>query len=141
MAELKTKRNDASVKGWLAAIPDPERRKDCETVIRVMKQATKAEPAMWGASIVGFGSYHYKYASGREGDWMLTGFASRKAELTLYIMSGFAGYDGLLAKLGKHRNGKSCLYLKRLSDIDMKVLKELVAVSVRHMKGKYLKGK
>jgi len=141
MAELKTKRNDASVTDWLAAIADPERRKDCETVIRLMKQVTKAEPAMWGASIVGFGSYHYKGASGREGDWMLTGFASRKQDLTLYIMDGFAGYDRLLAKLGRHRMGKSCLYLKRLSDIDTGALKELVTASVRHMRSKYQKGK
>jgi len=141
MAELKTKCNEASVTDWLAAIPDPARRKDCETVIRLMKQATRAEPRMWGASIVGFGSYHYKYDSGHEGDWCLTGFASRKAELTLYIMSGFAEYEGLLVKLGRHRKGKSCLYIKRMSDIDTGVLEELVTVSVRHMQGKYLKGK
>lgn len=136
MAELKTKRNDASVKDWLAAIPDPKRRKDCETVIRLMKQATRAEPRMWGASIVGFGSYYYRYKSGREGDWFLIGFASRKPYLTLYIMDGFAGYDRLLAKLGRHRNGKSCLYLKRLSDVDAGVLKELVTASVRHVRSK-----
>lgn len=141
MAELKTKRNDASVKDFVAAIPDPQRRKDCETVIRLMKQATKAEPRMWGASIIGFASYHYKYASGHEGDTCLTGFASRKPVLTLYFMDGFAGYDRLLAKLGPHRKGKSCLYVKRLSDIDTGVLKELVTASVRHLRSKHQKGK
>ncbi len=140
MAELKTKSTDTSVKDWVAASADQQRRKDCETVIRLMKQATSAEPRMWGASIVGFGSYHYKYESGHEGDMCLTGLASRR-ELALCIMDGFAGDDRLLAKLGPHRKGKSCLYLKRLSDIDTGVLKEFATASVRHIRSKNQKGK
>ena len=99
-----------------------------------MKQATKAEPKMWGSSIVGFGSYHYKGASGREGDWMLVGFSPRKQNLTLYIMAGFDRYDQLMKKLGKFSTGKSCLYIKKLADVDKKVLKELVGESVQYMK-------
>ena len=99
-----------------------------------MKEATGAEPRMWGASIVGFGDFHYKYATGREGDWFLTGFAPRKRDLTLYIMAGFEPYKALMARLGKHKTGKSCLYVKRLGDVDIGVLKELVSASVEHLK-------
>ena len=134
MAELKTKVNKASVDKFLKSIKDEQKREDCYKILDIMKKATKAEPKMWGTSIVGFGSYHYKYASGREGEWMLTGFSPRKQNLTLYIMSGFDEYDGLLKKLGKHATGKSCLYIKRLEDVDTKVLKELVTKSVKHMK-------
>lgn len=133
-AELKTKQTDASVDDFLNAIPDEQARKDCFEIARIMKQATKSEPKMWGASIVGFGSYHYKGASGREGDWMLTGFSPRKQNLTLYIMAGFDRYDQLLKKLGKFSTGKSCLYIKKLADVDKKVLKELVTESVKVMK-------
>ncbi len=133
-AELKTKQTDASVDDFLNAIPDEQTRKDCFEIVRIMKQATKSEPKMWGASIVGFGSYHYKGASGREGDWMLTGFSPRKQNLTLYIMAGFDHYDQLLKKLGKFSTGKSCLYIKKLADVDKKVLKELVTESVKVMK-------
>jgi Domain of unknown function (DU1801) len=136
MAELKTTRTDASVEAFIDAIADEGRREDCRTLMRVMKQATRAEPAMWGPSIVGFGSYRYKYGSGREAEWFLTGFSPRKANLTLYIMAGFDRYDALMAKLGRHSTGKSCLYVKRLSDIDMSTLKELVSSSVRHLKSK-----
>lgn len=134
MAELKTKVNKASVDKFLKSIKDEQKREDCYKILDIMKKATKAEPKMWGTSIVGFGSYHYKYASGREGEWMLTGFSPRKQNLTLYIMSGFDEYEGLLKKLGKHATGKSCLYIKRLEDVDTKVLKELVTKSVKHMK-------
>ncbi len=134
MAELKTKRTQASVKAFLKRVPDDTRRQDCLTVLRLMKQATRAEPKMWGSSIVGFGSYRYRYASGREGDWFLTGFAPRKQDLTLYIMAGFGRYPTLLAKLGKHKTGKSCLYIKRLADVNLTVLRQLVSASVRHMK-------
>jgi hypothetical protein len=134
MAELKTKLNDASVDDFLNGVEDEQKRKDCFTVLKLMKQATKAEPKMWGSSIIGFGSYHYKGASGREGDWMLTGFSPRKQNITLYIMAGFDNYDALLKKLGKHSTGKSCLYIKRLADVDTGVLKELVTQSVAHMK-------
>ncbi len=133
MAKLKTTPTDKSVQAFLSAIADDERRQDCLTVLKIMKQATKAEPKMWGDSIVGFGSYHFKYASGREGDWFLTGFSPRKQALTLYIMAGFSRYDELLSRLGKYKTGKSCLYIKRLDDVDLAVLKELVGQSVAHM--------
>ena len=133
MAELKTKANKASVDKFLKGIQDEQKREDCFKIVDIMKKAAKAEPQMWGTSIVGFGSYHYKYASGREGDWFLVGFSPRKQNLTLYIMSGFDEYNSLLKKLGKHATGKSCLYIKRLEDVDVKVLKELVTRSVKHM--------
>ncbi len=134
MAELKTRANDASVDAFLSAVENPERREDCFTVLALMKKITKEEPRMWGPSIVGFGTYRYKYASGREGDWMLTGFSPRKQALTVYIMAGFARYDELMAKLGKYKTGQSCLYIRKLGDVDMKVLAELVKLSVAHMK-------
>ena len=134
MAELKTKATTASVSDFLAAIEDDERREDCLAVVKIMKKATGAEPKMWGPSIVGFGDFRYKYESGRELDWFLTGFSPRKRELTLYIMPGFDRYDDLLASLGKYKTGKSCLYLKRLADIDRTVLKTLVESSVKHMR-------
>jgi hypothetical protein len=134
MAELKTKANKASVEKFLKSIKDDQKREDSFKIVEIMQKAAKAEPQMWGTSIVGFGSYHYKYVSGREGDWMLVGFSPRKQNLTLYIMSGFDEYDALLKKLGKHATGKSCLYIKKLEDVDMKVLKELVTRSVKHMR-------
>jgi len=134
MAELKTKKNNASVETFIKSIKDEQVKADCREIIKMMKHATKAEPKMWGANIVGFGEYHYKYASGREADWFLTGFSPRKQNLTLYIMSGFDRYDEILAKLGKSSQGKSCLYIKRLADIDKKTLKELIAESVKVMK-------
>ncbi len=137
MAEPKTKRNATSVAAFLNRVENEERRKDCRTVLAMMKQITGSKPAMWGTSIVGFGSYHYVYASGREGDWPLTGFSPRKQDLTLYIMAGFDRYKPLMAKLGKYRTGKSCLYVKRIADIDLQVLKRLVTESVRHMRKAY----
>ena len=134
MAELKTKATTASVSDFLGAIEDDERREDCLAVVRIMKKATGAEPKMWGPSIVGFGDHRYKYESGRELDWFLTGFSPRKRELTLYIMPGFDHYDDLLASLGKCSTGKSCLYLKRLADVDRNVLQTLVESSVKHMR-------
>ncbi len=134
MAELKTKRTDASVDAFLKRVPDADRREDCFTLLRLMKQVTKVEPKMWGPSIVGFGCYHYTYASGREGDWPLTGFSPRKQDLTLYLMGGLDGYGPLLGRLGKHKTGKVCLYIRRLADVDLSVLKSLVAASVKHMK-------
>ena len=133
MVELKTKQNKASVTGFLRGIEDPQRRKDCRTVLELMKEVTGSRPKMWGDSMVGFGSYHYKYASGREGDWFVTGFSPRKANLTLYIMAGFSRYKELLAKLGKHKTGKSCLYIKRLADVDLAILRQLVEDSVAHV--------
>lgn len=134
MAELKTKRNDASVEAFLNGIADERKRQDAFTVLHLMQEVTGEAPTMWGESIVGFGSYHYKYASGREADWMLTGFSPRKQNLTVYIMAGFAQYDEMLARLGKHSTGSSCLYIKKLQDIDLTVLRELVSQSVAHMK-------
>ena len=133
MAELKTKRNKGNVEAFLNSVPDEKKRQDSFMVMELMKQVTGKEPEMWGDSIVGFGSYHYKYASGREGDWFITGFSPRKQNLTLYIMSGFDEYDQLLNKLGKHSTGKSCLYIKKIEDVDFDMLKELVKKSVEHM--------
>ncbi len=133
-AELKTKQTQASVEDFINKIEDENMREDCRKVSGMMQKATGAEGKMWGASIVGFGTYNYKYASGREGEWMEIGFAPRKANLTLYIMSGFTKYDELLAKLGKHKTGKSCLYVKRLSDLDEKVLMELIANSIENVR-------
>ena len=134
MAELKTKPTKVSVTAFLNKVTNAEKRKDCDTLVKLMGEVTGEKPKMWGPSIVGFGSYHYVYASGRGGDWPLTGFAPRKDNLVLYIMAGFKRYDSLLAKLGKHKTGKACLYVKRLSDIDPKVLRELVQSSVQHMR-------
>jgi hypothetical protein len=130
MAELKTRKTTASVAAFIAAIEDERQRRDARALVAMMKAITGKRPAMWGASIVGFGSYHYKYASGQEGDWPLTGFSPRKANLTVYCMSGFAGQRSLLAKLGKHKTGVGCLYFKSLDDVDVATLRTLVAASV-----------
>jgi hypothetical protein len=134
MAELKTKRNQGNVQAFLNSVPDEKKRQDSFTILELMRQVTGKEPEMWGDSIVGFGSYHYKYESGRESDWFLTGFSPRKQNITLYIMAGFDEYDKFLNKLGKHTTGKSCLYVKKIEDVDADVLKELVRQSVEHMK-------
>ena len=133
MAELKTKQNNASVSDFLNGVADAKRRQDCFSVLELMRETTHAEPQMWGGSIVGFGSYRYRYASGREGDWMLTGFAPRKQNLVVYIMAGFGRYDELLAQLGPHKTGQSCLYIKDLDKINRAVLRELIAQSVAHI--------
>jgi len=134
MAELKTQTTDNSVVEYLSTVENERKKADSFAILELMSEASGQEPKMWGESIIGFGTYHYKYASGREGDWLLTGFAPRKQNLTLYIMSGFDAYDDLLAKLGKHRIGKSCLYVKRLRDVDTDVLRTLISESVAHMK-------
>jgi hypothetical protein len=133
MAALKTTPNDQSVKAFLNGIPDEKKRRDCYRILDLMKQVTGEEGRMWGDSIVGFGSYHYKYASGREGDWFLTGFSPRKQAITLYIMAGFDQYDDLMDKLGKYKTGKACLYVKRVEDVDIHTLRELVKQSVEHL--------
>ena len=133
-AELKTKVNKASVTAFLNKVDDEQKRTDSFEILKLMKQVTKEEPKMWGSSIVGFGSYHYKSKSGREGDWMLTGFSPRKQNLTLYLMGGFDTHKDLLKKLGKFATSVGCLYIKRLDDVDKKVLKDLVAASVKRMK-------
>ena len=133
-AELKTKVNDANVTKFLNSVADEQKRNESFEILKLMKQVTKEEPKMWGASIVGFGSYHYKGASGREGDWMLTGFSPRKQALTLYLMHGFDAHADLLKKLGKYKTSMGCLYIKKLDDVDKKVLKDLVTASVKRMK-------
>lgn len=133
MAELKTRPHDGSVEAFLNSVEDDKKREDAFAVLVLMKEITGEAPKMWGDSIVGFGSYHYRYASGREGDWFLTGFSPRKRNLTLYIMAGFEQYDELLDKLGKFKTGKSCLYINRLADVDTKVLRELVRQSAEHV--------
>jgi hypothetical protein len=134
MAELKTKPTKASVEKFLNNIDDETRREDCFKVAKMMEEITGEKPKMWGPSIVGFGSYHYKYASGREGDWPITAFSPRKQDLTIYIMPGLAEQKELLQQLGKHRTAKSCLYIKRLSDIHLPTLKKLLRWSVKSMK-------
>ncbi len=129
-AELKTKENDASVEAFIANQSD-EVAADCRAIMKLMKKITGEEPRMWGASIVGFGRYHYKGASGREGEWMLTGFSPRKANLSLYILTGLDKSTAQLKKLGKHSAGKGCLYFNRLSDVDAKVLEELIVKGVK----------
>ena len=132
----KTVATKASVEGYLAALP-PDRRADCEKLAAIMRSVVKEEPKMWGSSIVGFGSYHYVYDSGREGDMCLTGFSSRANAITAYVITGFDGEPELMAKLGKFKTGKSCLYIKSMADIDEKVLKELVKRSVRRVRELY----
>lgn len=136
MAELKTKPTKVSVASFVAKIVDEKKRADAKALIAMMKDATKSEPVMWGSSIVGFGSYSYAYASGRTGDWPIIGLSPRKQNLTVYIMPGFEEFGDLLGKLGPHTTGKSCLYIKRLSDIDVPTLKKLVVKSVAKMKAK-----
>ena len=133
MAEPKTKPTKASVKEFLNQIPDKERREDCFAVVKIMEEITGDKPKMWGPSIVGFGSYHYKYASGREGDWPVAAFSPRKKDLTLYLMPGF-DEDPEIEKLGKHSVGKSCLYIKRLSDIHVPTLKKLIKKSLNYVR-------
>jgi hypothetical protein len=138
MAEQKTKPTNESVKDFLNRIPEAERRADCFAVAKMMEEITGEKPKMWGPSIVGFGSYRYKYASGREGDWPVTGFSPRKKDLTLYIMMGFERHPELMEKLGKHTHSKSCLYVKRLSDIHVPTLKKLIKIGIKELKA-YLK--
>lgn len=137
MAEPKTKPSKSSVVAFINKIPDAQKRADCSLLVGIMSKTTKSDPVMWGASIIGFGSYRYTYESGREGDWPIIGLSPRKQNLTLYIMPGFEEYGDLLAKLGKHTTGKSCLYIKRLSDIDMPTLTKIVTKSIAKMKTTY----
>lgn len=136
-ADLKTKSSGQSVEKFLNGIADEKKRKDCYAVLKLRREITKAEPKMWGTSMVGFGSYHYKYESGREGEWFLTGFSPRKQNLTVYIMAGFDDYDDLMSKLGKYKTGKSCLYVKKLEDIDLAILRRLIKKSIDHVSKKY----
>ena len=137
MAEQKTKPTAISVQDFLDQVTDESVRDDCQALINIMKKITGEEPKMWGPSIVGFGHYHYKYDSGHEGDSCLTGFSPRKQNLTLYVMPGFAESTDLLEKLGKHKAAKGCLYIKRLADVDLEILKKLIKTTVDFLKKKY----
>jgi Domain of unknown function (DU1801) len=139
MAELKTKVNEASVEEFLSNIPDEKKRKDAFEVLELMQTIMKQPPKMWGTNIVGFGSYKYKYESGREGEWFLTGFSPRKQDLTLYINGGFEDHDDLIQQLGKYKTGKVCLYVKKLEDIKLPVLKKLIKASIKEVKERYEK--
>ena len=134
MPQNKTVPTNASVADFLAAVPNPRRRADGEALLSMMRDITGIEPQMWGPSIIGFGICHYKYESGREGDMPLTGFSPRSRSLSLYIMDGFNDYDDLLSQLGKHRKGASCLYINKLADVDLDILRELIARSFNHTK-------
>ena len=136
MADLKTKPTEVEVEDFLATVAE-KHREDCARLVALMRRATGEEPRMWGPSIVGFGSYHYRYESGREGDWFLAGFSPRKKDLTVYVMAGFEGYDELMGRLGRHKTGKSCLYLRSLADVDLAVLEELVRESTALVKRRY----
>jgi hypothetical protein len=136
MADMKTVPSRVSVDTFLRGIKDEKKRADCYQVLEMMKKATKSGPKMWGTSIVGFGDLHYKYDSGREGDWFIAGFSPRRQNLTLYMMGGFQQFPDLMEKLGKHATGKGCLYINKLEDVDTKVLKDLINRSVKAAKQK-----
>lgn len=137
MYEAKTKPTESSVSAYLDAIEDEGRRKDCKELAKLMTKVTGCKPKMWGTSIVGFDQYHYKYASGHQGDACIVGFSSRKGDLSVYMFAGYEGAEGLLAELGKHKLGRACLYLKRLSDVRMPVLEKLLARAVAEIRRRY----
>ena len=137
MADNKTQPTKASVTEFIKAIDDPQKRADARKVAAMMRKATGKRAKMWGSSIVGYGTYHYKYASGREGDFMMAGFSPRKQALTVYIMDGFSKYGAHMKKLAKYKTGKTCLYIKRLSDVDEAVLQQLIEESVKYMRKNY----
>jgi hypothetical protein len=141
MYEAKTKQTTSSVAAYLGKIEDDERRKDCKALAALMKRVTGSVPRMWGTSIVGFESFHYKYASGHEGDTCVVGFSSRKGEISVYLLSGFGGAEAkkLLSELGRHKTGKGCLYIRRLADVQLPVLERLVAHSVADTRRRYKK--
>jgi len=137
MSQNKTKPTKLKVSEFIAGIEDDQKRADCRELMRIMREITGNRATMWGPSIVGFGRYHYKYASGREGNFFLTGFSPRKQALSIYVISGFKPHTELMEKLGKHKKGKSCLYVKRLADVDKHTLVELITTSVALMREKY----
>lgn len=143
MYEAKTKPTKVSVASYIAAIEDEARRKDCKTLVALMKEEAGCSPKMWGPSIVGFDQYHYKYESGHEGDSCVVGFSSRKGEISVYLLTGYESpkSKALLAKLGKHRTGKACLYIKRLAEVDVEVLREMIAYSIAETRKRYPKAK
>ena len=136
-AENKTRETDASVEAFLAGVAPERRKRDSLALLDLFRRVTGLEPKMWGESIVGFGRYHYVYDSGREGDFLITGFSPRKAALSIYVMPGFSSYEDLMARLGKHRTGRSCLTINKLDDIDLAVLEDLIGQAFRYMKKKY----
>lgn len=131
MTEIKTKKNETSAEAFLQAIPDETKRNDSIAIVEMMKQVSGCEPKMWGESIIGFGDTHYKYESGREGDWFKVGFSPRKQNLTIYLIYGFENDRELMRRLGKHKTGKACLYINKLADVDMAALRELVQRAVK----------
>lgn len=137
MAELKTQKNEKDVVQFLNEIENEQRKKDCFALLKLMEEVTGEPPAMWGDSMVGFGSYHYKYKTGREGDWFPVGFSPRKQNLTIYILAGFKPFEDILINLGKYKTSSSCLYVKKLDDIDQEKLKELIKKSATHIKQQY----
>jgi len=137
MTEPKTKPTSESVEKFLNSIPDKQKREDSFTILEMMKKVTKCKPRMWGTSIIGFGTYRYKYANGAEADWPLAAFSPRKQSLTLYVSRNFDDYDHLLKNLGKHSASKACLYIKRLSDVDLPTLKKLIELSYKESKKSY----
>jgi hypothetical protein len=137
VAENKTKATGASVTAFINSIDDKQKRADARKVAAMMRKATGKRAKLWGPSIVGYGTYHYKYASGREGDFLMTGFSPRKQALTVYVIPGFEHFETLMNKLGKYKTGKSCLYIKRLSDVDEKILEQLINRSVKYMREHY----
>jgi hypothetical protein len=140
MAELKTKKTNASVAAFLNAVEDKKKRADCKVIAKMMREATGKRAKMWGSAIIGFDSYNYTYASGRSGTFMICGFSPRAQNITVYIMPGFSKFEKMLAKLGKFKIGKSCLYIKSLGDVDEKVLNKLIAASVKEMRRIYKPG-
>lgn len=139
MSDVKTKVNDASVEDFLNTIEHPVKRADSFNLLQMISDITGDTPKMWGDSIVGFDSYHYVYKSGREGEWPIVGFSPRKQNISLYIMPGFSNFEPLLKKLGKHKTSKACLYVNKLADVDLDILKELIKQSVDYMRNKYPK--
>ena len=137
MAELKTKVNEASVEDFLDTIEDEAKRDDCYEILKMMQNVTSEPPKMWGSSIIGFGTYHYKYASGQEGDWMRIGFSPRKQNIAIYFMAGVEKHSDLLEKIGKYKTGKSCFYIKKLDDVDRGVLKEMMKANLAELKQLY----
>ncbi len=137
MAENKTVATDDSVKAFIETVDNEQKRKDAYELVALFEKVTGEKAVMWGSSIIGFGQYHYKYDSGREGDFMLAGFSPRKTKFSIYIMAGFSRYDNYLEKLGKHKTGKSCLYVNKLADIDQSILEEMIKDSVKFVQEKY----
>ena len=137
MAELKTKKTESSVEDFLASVENDRRREDARVVTALMQNVTGLRPKMWGPSIIGFGEYHYKYDSGHEGDMCMIGLSPRKQNLVLYIMPGFKGQEAMLKRLGKHKTGKSCLYLNKLADVDEDVLEAMIREAFDFMRQRY----